>query len=56
MKQYPSFLFPAPNLLGVLMDLNVPKVGFRTVSKYMTLRGATCTAATLHSLVRPIST
>ena len=28
-KQYASHLFPAPDLIGLLMDLNVPKVGFR---------------------------
>ena len=28
-KQYASLLFPAPDLIGLLMDLNVPKLGFR---------------------------
>ena len=31
-KQYASVLFPAPELIGLLMDLNVPKSGFRHVS------------------------
>ena len=29
LKQYASHLFPAPDLIGLLMDLNVPKVGIR---------------------------
>ena len=28
-KQYASVLFPAPELIGLLMDLNLPKGGFR---------------------------
>ena len=53
-KQYPSFLFPAPNLLGLLMDLNVPKVGFRAVSEYMSHGGVAYTAATVYRFPRPI--
>ena len=34
-KQYASHLFPAPDLIGLLMDLNVPKLGFRHVSENM---------------------
>ena len=45
-KQYASVLFPAPELMALLMDLNVPKGGFRHASDYMTRRGATYTAAT----------
>ena len=45
-KQYASILFPAAGLIGLLMDLNVPKSGFRHVSEFMSRRGATCTAAT----------
>ena len=45
-KQYASHLFPAPDLIGVLMDLNVPKLGFRHVSEYMSRRGSAYTAAT----------
>ena len=53
-----SFLFPAPELLGVLMDLNIPKVGLRAVSEYMSRRGVAYTAATpippAHPLTGPI--
>ena len=38
-KQYAPHLFPAPDLIGLLMDLNVPKLGFRHVSEYMSRRG-----------------
>ena len=31
-EQYASHLFPAPDLVGVLMDLSAPKVGLRHVS------------------------
>ena len=34
-KQCASFLFPARDLLGLLMESSVPKVGFQTVSEYM---------------------
>ena len=44
-KQYASVLFPATELIGLPMDLTVPKGGFRHVSEFMTHRGATCTAA-----------
>ena len=54
MKQYASVLFPAPELIGLLMDLNVPKGGFRHVSEFMTRRGATYTAATGLPFPHPI--
>ena len=54
-KQYASFLCPA-NLLGLLMDLNVPKVAFRTVSRYKTLRAAACRATTGYPFPRSIPT
>ena len=38
-KQYASVLFPAPDLIGLLMDLNVPKGGFWHVSEFMTRQG-----------------
>ena len=31
-KQYASFLFPAPQFIGLLMDLNVTKTGFCDLS------------------------
>ena len=37
-KQYASILFLAPELIGLLMDLNVPQSGFRHVSEFMTGR------------------
>ena len=42
-KQYAYNLFPAPDLIGLLMDLNVPKLGFRHVSEYMSRRGSAYT-------------
>ena len=53
-KQYASILFPAPELIGLLMDLNVPKGSCRHVSEFMTRRGATYTAATGLPFPRPI--
>ena len=53
-KQYASFLFPASDLQGLLIDLNVPKVGFRAVSEYMSCRGVAYTAATGYPFPRPI--
>ena len=53
-KQYASVLFPAPEWIGLFMDLNVPKGGFRHVSAFMTPRGATYTAATGLPFRRPI--
>ena len=53
-KQSSSLPFPAPELIGLLMDLNVPKGGFRHVSKFMTCRGAAYTAATGLPFPRPI--
>ena len=54
-KQYASVLFPAPELIGLLMDLNVPKSGFRHVSEFMTHRGAAYTAATGPTAPHPIA-
>ena len=55
-KQYASLLFPGPDLIGLLMDLNVPKLGFRHVSEYMSRRGSAYTAATGLPFPRPIPT
>ena len=54
MKQYASVLFPAPELIGLLMDLNVPKGGFRHVLEFMTSRRAAYTATTGLPFPRPI--
>ena len=56
MKQYACHLFPAPDLIGLLMDLNVPKLGFQHVSDYMNRRGSAYTAATRLPFPRPIPT
>ena len=55
-KQYASHLFPAPDLIGLLMDLDVPKLGFQHVSEYMSRRGSAYTAATGLPFPRPIPT
>ena len=55
-KQYASFLFPAPDFIGLLMDLNVTKTGFRHLSQFMTRRGIDYTAATGHTFPLPIPT
>ena len=55
-KQYASFLFLAPHFIGLLMDLNVTKTGFRHLSEFMTRRGIDYTAATGHTFPRPIPT
>ena len=55
-KQYASLLFPAPDLIGLLMDLNVPKLGFRHMSEYMSRRGSAYTAATGFLFPKPIPT
>ena len=55
-KQYASHLVPAPDLIGLLMDLNAPKPGFLHVSEYMSRRGSAYTAATGLPFPRPIPT
>ena len=55
-KQYASFLFPAPEFIGLLMDLNVTKTVFRHLSEFMTGRGIDYTVATAHFFPRPIPT
>ena len=52
-KQYASILFPAPELIGLLMDLNVVKSGFQHVSEFMTCRGAAYTTASVLTFARP---
>ena len=55
-KQCASFLFPAPDFIGLLMDLNVTKTGFRHLSEFMTRQGIDYTAATGRTFSRPIAT
>ena len=54
--EYASFLFPAPDFIGLLMDLNVTKTGFHHLSEFMTRQGIDYTAATGHTFLRPIPT
>ena len=53
-KQYASVLFPAPELMRLIMDLNVSKGGLRHVSEFMTRRGGAYIAATGLPFPRPI--
>ena len=53
-KQYASHLFPAPDLIGLLMDLNVPKLGVRHIMEYMSRQRFAYTAATGHPFPKPI--
>ena len=55
-KQYASSLFRAQEFIGLLMDLNVTKTGFRHLSEFMTRRGIDYTAATGHTFPHPIPT
>ena len=55
MKQYASVLYRKPELITLLMDLNIFKGGLRRVSEFMTRRGAAYTAATGPPFPRPIS-
>ena len=55
-KQYASLLFPAPDLIGLLMDLNIPKLGFRHMMEYISRRGSAYTAATGLPFPEPIPT
>ena len=42
-SQYASSLFLAPDIIGLLIDLNVPKGGFQHVSEFMSLWRDACT-------------
>ena len=44
-KQNASVLFLVPKLMGLLMDLNVPRGGLRHMSEFMSRRGVAYTAA-----------
>ena len=52
-KQYASVLFRAPELFGLLMDLNVSKSSFWHVSEFITRRGPAYTAAMGLPFLRP---
>ena len=55
-KQYASHLFPAPDLIGLLMDLKDPKVGFRHMVEYMRRWGCAYAAPTGLPFAKPIPT
>ena len=49
-------LFPAPYLIGLLLELGAPRSGFRVLSKYTTRRGSAYTARTGLPFPQPIPT
>ena len=49
-------LFPAPYLIGLLLELGAPRSGFRVLSKCIIRRGDAYTARTGLPFPRPIST
>ena len=55
-KQYSPLLFSAMDLIGLLMDLNVPKLGFRHIMEYMSRRRPAYTATTGLSFPKRIPT
>ena len=55
-KQYASFVFAAPEFIGLLLDLNVTKTGFRHLFEFMTRQGIDYTTATSHTFPAPIPT
>ena len=48
--------FSAQEFIGLLMELNFTKTGFRHLSDFMTRRGRDCTAPTGHIFQRPVPT
>ena len=55
-RTYAEALFPAPYLIGLLLELAAPRSGFRKLSQYITRRGDTYTARTGLPFPRPIPT
>ena len=53
-RTYAEALFPAPYLIGLLLDLGAPRSGFRVFSEYITRRGDVYTARTGLLFPRPI--
>ena len=53
---YAEALFPAPYLIGLLLELGAPRSGFRVLSEYITRRGDAYTASTGLPFPRPIPT
>ena len=55
-RTYAEALFPAPYLIGLLLELGAPRSGFRVLFEYVTRRGDAYTARTALPLPRPIPT
>ena len=55
-RTYAEALFPAPHLMGLLLELGAPRCGFRVLSEYITRRGDALTARTGVPFPRPIPT
>ena len=55
-RTYAEALFPAPYLIGLLLELGAPRSGFRVLSEYITRRGDAYTARTGQPFPRPIPT
>ena len=55
-RTYAEALFPAPHLIGLLLELGAPRSGFRVLSEYITRRGDAYTARTGLPFPRPIPT
>ena len=55
-RTYAEALFPAPYLIGLLLELGTPRSGFRVLSEYITRRGDAYTTCTGLPFPRPIPT
>ena len=55
-RTYAKALFPAPYLIGLLLELGAPRSGFRVLSEYITRRGNAYTARTGLPFPWPIPT
>ena len=55
-RTYAGALFPAPYLIGLLLELAAPRSGFCVLSEYITRRGDAYTARTGLPFPRPIPT
>ena len=55
-RLYAEALFPAPYLIGLLLELGAPRSGFRVLYEYITRRGDAYTARTGLPFQRPIPT
>ena len=55
-RTYAEALFPAPYLIGLLLELGAPRSSFRVLSEYITRRGDSYTARNGPPFPRPIPT